>query len=1205
MGGLTAPGILRLLRVALLVASTTALAQVVCPVGAKSWTGATSNDWRAASNWSPAGVPGNGANVCFTTPNPTPILAGGPPPRLATIYVLSGTNLVLTSAGGSMSLSGGIQSDGTFTFAGTRTLLLNGAQTWALGSGSSTINWPINFQSTVTLSGAGDLTLAGAIAGGARVTKTSTGTLFLDGTGSTHAGGLTINAGVLTVNGTLTAEGTVAINSGATLSGTGTLGSSLITVAGGGVYSPGAGGAGTLSTNALVLTNASDVSFTVGSSTTRGAVTGALTLDGVIDITAGPGFGQGTFTLFTATGAIANNGLSLGTAPAGFSYAYQISGGSVQLVVGPPATAVALVKGDAVSWSDGTEITWEVGTEIRNLGYRVYREEAGSRHLVSGLIPGSALRAGFDPVAGRNYGFVDRSAQRGGRYWIEAIDLHGKGEWLGALDVRARNGNLSPGRSAALVARPGSSAAVVGNVGPIAKPMDPPGYDRAWRDPTLRNQWQVAASRRAVKLVVRQDGMYRVAAEQLFGAGLPVGASLSSLQLWAGGHSVAFRAVSADGSSLQAGDALEFFGQAADTRYTDGRVYWVTHGLGAPVSISSAPAQDASTSATSFLETLQIRERSLHIAAIWNPETDGFFGPPLIGTEPLIRSFSTPALDVLAPDIAVLEISVQGLTDGAHTLDVLVNGTGVGTIEGNDHDVATARFTLPPGTLVPGDNTVSVVGRTDDEIALELWQRLTYPRLYMLDGPLRFTAPAGAAVGLAGAEAIGVHVLDITSVLRPAEVTTTSSSTGTSFVTSGMGSRILYAYRDQDVLAPAVVANVPSSWHSAEGADLVIIAPRSLLPSLQPLAEQRIRDGFTVAVVDIDDVYDEFSAGEKDAMAIRAFVSNAVHSWSSPPSFVLLAGRATYDPRGWLGQPELDQVPTALIQTRYLETGSDDGLVTFDGAPGPPLAVGRLPFSSVEDMDAAVAKILGRRLASPSQSLLLVHDRDETVPFSAASAEVASAFSVWKTQDFARGTDDGATHTDLVAALRTGPIAVDFQGHGAEDLWAGRILSVADVDALSGAGASSLFVAATCLNAYYLDIGRESLGGALLRTPNGGAWGVWASSAMTLPTEHALLSKTLLSGALQEGLTLGEATLKAKLAVSDPDVRSSFQLLGDPSARAVATQRSALTGTGGPKAGAAGCSTPGAPLAFLGPLVLLLLMLAARGRAATDRPAQD
>jgi hypothetical protein len=176
-------------------------------------------------------------------------------------------------------------------------------------------------------------------------------------------------------------------------------------------------------------------------------------------------------------------------------------------------------------------------------------------------------------------------------------------------------------------------------------------------------------------------------------------------------------------------------------------------------------------------------------------------------------------------------------------------------------------------------------------------------------------------------------------------------------------------------------------------------------------------------------------------------------------------------------------------------------------------------------------------------------------------------------------------------------VAVDYQGHGAEDFWAGRMLATSDVDALAGTGASSLVVAATCLNGYFVDIGRESLGSAMLRTPAGGAWGVWASSALTLPTEHALLSKTLLSAAFNEGLTLGEATLKAKQAVTDPDVRATFHLLGDPSARAVATRRSALI-TSGSRSGAFGCSTPGTPLAFLAPLVFGVLVISARRRRA-------
>ncbi len=1162
----------RLGLLVLLLAGVPAAAQVTCPGGAKTWIGPVNGAWNSGANWNPAGAPGFLANACFTTGNPTPVLPNGNT-NVGAIYVLAGVNLTISGVAGTgnFRITNGVNADGTFSFGGAGgTLRISANQTWLVSSTGNTVARPMAF--------------------GGRLTKTGTGDVTFSGTGSTHTGGFTINAGQLSFRGTYaagTTEAAVAVNGG-TLSGSGALPAS-ITVAAGASYTPGSGGTGTLSTNALNLNNTAVLNFTVGTSTTRGAVTGALTLNGVLNITAGPGFAQGTYTLFTATGAITNSALTLGTAPAGFSYDYQVSAGSVLLKVGPPATAVELVKLDAVSGGGATEVSWEAGTEIRNLGYRVYREENGQRREVSDLIAGSALRAGFDPVAGRNYSYVDPGRRSGARYWIEAIDLKGQSQWFGP--VQTRGGTFSGLRSSALVATLGSSPLLVAQGGSAGHPADPPGLDRAWRDPTLVRQWEIAASSGAVKLLVRQDGVYRVPADQLFAAGLPVGTPLTSLALWAGGRAIAFRALSAEGNTLQPGDALEFFGQAADTRYTDTRAYWVTHGLGAASLIHSAPAMDATSSATSFLETLEVRDRTLHVSALFNPDTDGFFGPPIIGTKPMDRIFSTPAFDLLSPEAATLEVSIQGLTAGAHTLDVLVNGVGVGTVEGSYQDVATARFTLPPGTLLPGDNTVSLVGRTSSEIALELSQRLTYPRQYAFGGPLRFTAPAGAQLELTGADAPGAHVLDITSALSPAAVVTAASPGGASLTAAGSGTRILYAYRDQDVLAPTVVANAPSSWHSAQGADLVIVGTGALLPSLRALADQRTREGLTVALVDIEDVYDEFSAGEKDATALRSFLTAAVRSWSTTPHFVLLAGAATYDPRGWLGHPELDQVPTILVPTHYLETASDDALVDLPG-----VAIGRLPVSTPERMDAVVAKILGRRLPGHDDGLLLVSDRDGNIQFSAATAEVRSALSGWTTQALVRGMDDAVTHAALIDALRAGPIAVDYQGHGAEDFWNGRMLSTADVDALAGTGRASLVVAATCLNAYFIDIGRESLGAALLRTPEGGAWGVWASSALTLPTEHATLSRALLSAALDDGKTLGDATLAAKQAVTDPDVRATFHLLGDPSARAVATRSSALSVPTTTRSGAAGCGVPGAPVAGLAPFVLAALALSLRRR---------
>ena len=1095
--------------------------------------------------------------------------------------------------------------------------------TWSVQTAPQTYGNAVLLNGATGINTGQGLTLTGALNGAGAITKSGAATLTI--AGGNHSGGIALptNAGNLTITGALTGEGNISIGandvltvtggasvtttgisvaSGGTLQGSGTI-SGGVNMAGGSNFTPGTAGAGTLTTGALTLADTTNLNFTAATPpTSTSATVGALTLDGVLNITAGAGFGQGTYTLFNFSGTVTNNNLRLGSNPGnGFSYDYLVtlSPNQVLLKVGPAATAVELVGFEAVTGGGVTQVTWEAGTEIRNLGYRVYREQGSRRvQITPGLIAGSALRAGFDPVAGRNYAFTDANGGSGARYWLEAIDMKGQSQWFGPAQARSGSTSGKQFQQAMLLSNVGSDA-LLAERGPTGRPVDPPGYDRSWNDRSLAAQWAVA-SMRAVKLLIRQDGVYRVSADVLLAAGLPAGAALSSLQLWAGGRQVAFRALSANGATLQAGDALEFFGQAADTRYTDARVYWVTAGLGAPTFIDSAPAVQPSSYATSFLETLEIRDRTLHITALKNPDTDGFFGKPIIGTQAMDRTFSTPAIDLTSAESAVLEVSLQGLTDGAHAVDVKVNGTMVGTVQSVFQDVATVSFTLPVGALVAGDNTVTLVGRTGTEIAVEISQRLTYPRQYAFTGPLRFTAPGGAFVQLVGSAAASAHVLDVTSVLRPAALAGTPGDGAASITVPGSGNRILYAYRDQDVLTPAVVANTPSSWHSAAGANLVVIGPRALLPSLQPLADQRTREGLRVALVDVEDVYDEFSAGSKDATAIRSFLAYAASHWSTAPQYLLLAGAATYDPRGWLGHPELDQVPTLLIQTRWLETASDDALVTFDPGDGPAMAVGRLPVSTPAEMDAVVAKILNRKLPGTDSSLLFVRDQDGTIKFSDASAEVRSALSTWKSQELARNGDDVATHTAILDALRAGPFAVDYQGHGAEDFWAGRILSSTDADALSNSGSPTLLVAATCLNAYFLDIGREALGSALLRAPQGGAWAVWASSALTLPTEHATLSRALLTGALDRGLTLGQATLEAKKAVQDSDVRATFHLLGDPSARATVARSSGLTTASAPRSGASSCGTPGAPIAAAAPVVFLVLGLVARRRRPAD-----
>jgi len=94
-------------------------------------------------------------------------------------------------------------------------------------------------------------------------------------------------------------------------------------------------------------------------------------------------------------------------------------------------------------------------------------------------------------------------------------------------------------------------------------------------------------------------------------------------------------------------------------------------------------------------------------------------------------------------------------------------------------------------------------------------------------------------------------------------------------------------------------------------------------------------------------------------------------------------------------------------------------------------------------------------------------------------------------------------------------------------------------------------VSMTCLNGFFQDPREASIAEALLDAP-GGAVAVWASSGLTESASQVLIDEALLRllfpryGTAQ---TLGDATRAAKAATTDPDVRTTWILFGDPSAK--------------------------------------------------------
>ena len=678
----------------------------------------------------------------------------------------------------------------------------------------------------------------------------------------------------------------------------------------------------------------------------------------------------------------------------------------------------------------------------------------------------------------------------------------------------------------------------------------------------------------AVKLMTEADGVYTVPAAALRAAGFDLATvSPETFSLTRDGRPVAFQVVG-QGKNR----ALRFYGQApAPTAYTGRSVYWLAPagtGAAGPAAIAGRTAAPAGAAAdvtpTTIVSATVRAEEQKHYDGMAAAGDDRWLWQPIFAPAEIQASVQAPHAAAGEATLRLrLVANSSAPVDPDHHLILSVNGAQIADEKWDGAGPHVITATVPSGIVRPGENTVTLkapgdTGAPADSSMLD-WIELTYPRELVLDeGELAFAGQA-EAYDLAVSGELAV-LWDITDPAAPVALSDYERQGGrVRFASDGTPRRFLAATA-AGLRQPAAITPVAGEdlarWPG--GADLIIVTAPQFRAALEPLVAARQKQGLRVAVVDVDQIYDTFSHGEPGPEAIRAFVQYARMHWPAPaPRYLLLAGDASYDPRGYLGGTELDLVPTQLVRTAFSGWTASDVWYALpdDGATSlPALAVGRLPAQTPEQLATMVAKTLEYEkvdsAATWRHDALVVADNDEP-----GFAEAAKAFSDLLTGYQARTItvegDGSGTREELAQAFAQGTGLLGYFGHGSVELWAQeKILAVDDVAKLTNREKLPIIFTVTCLSGLFQHPIKPSLGETLVRAKNGGAVAALVpSSAAVLPDQRVLaqgLAAALGAAAGTDGpRTLGDAVLAAQQSLTNAaggvrEVLLTFNLLGDP-----------------------------------------------------------
>ena len=818
--------------------------------------------------------------------------------------------------------------------------------------------------------------------------------------------------------------------------------------------------------------------------------------------------------------------------------------------------------GTVSAYSDGSGVwlSWQMDAEVGNICFYIYRLGKGGPELLSPdkQISGSAIHGREVPSYGQTYEFFDAAGRYDSAYYIEALSLTGQKTRTAQFYAQYVS-NLADAskRSREEMEQRGLTQSAVLEQSALAYTKDiilESETTTLVPDPATHRF--VISQPGVARIGVKGEGLVRVSRAQLEAAGFDATTDSSLWQLYVEG-------VEQPMIIGAGGTYIEFYGKGTDTVETDIRKYYLLNGTSAGKRIESRVAHtNTSTVVTpSYSQTFIKKERNNYVDDVINGDLENYWGRGF-GTLLSTLNFNLSGVDFGSPN-ATVNMRFQGYSDTTHVVEVTLNDQVLGNVTtGSTSGQINFNGTFPILTslLREGANTVKFrsIGPSGDFNFFDTIS-ISFNRKYLADqNKVFFYTQNYRKAKLDGFTSSNVRVFDITRDGEPVLMTNlTFEQNGATYgadMPAARG-RSFYAVEDSAILAPeSVTANNPELIGiPTNGADLVVISYKDLLPQAQVWADYRASQGTSVKVVEVSDIYDEFNFGSLSSNSIRSFLQYAYQNWQNPPEYVLLVGDGSWDSRNYEGLGNWNFVPSKMVSTVHTDTVSDEALADFNNDGLSELAIGRIAARTSTQVTTMYNKtVLWESLPQnwPDRGAVFAYDFDSGYPFSLMSLNLRNQIPGVPSTFVFRGEANAIAN--LHAALAnggTGRYIVNYSGHGTAGSWGGNptFFNVFSVAQLSDHN-PAIYTMLTCLNGYFHWLYNPSFAEVLTNTPNKGAVVAWASTGLTTPDIQEQMAtryyQKLNTGTLTK---MGDLVKDAKTVVDGgTDVRLSWVLIGDP-----------------------------------------------------------